>query len=198
MPTRSRQPVVRDLVALAVLVALVAGGVAWWRAAAAARLWQTVALETEGLRFRLPPGWAASPLGYADPDFAAGRLERGMVLAVRSFAIPPEIRRTAGGRGAERAALDAWADGQRAGARQGQRLLTETSLRVDGERGVLHVFEDRRDALPVSAVAAVAREGRLYTFQAQAGPAVGPGEAARTVRRILRTVEWIGRARPTG
>lgn len=197
MSAPSRQALVRDAVALAVLAALVVGGVSWWRAAAAARLWQTVALEAEGLRFRLPPDWTATPLGYADADFSAGRPGRGIVLTVRSFAIPPEMRRTDGDQTIERAALEAWAARQRATARQG-RLHTETSLRIGGVRGVLQVFEDRREALPVSVVAAAAREGRLYSFQAQAGSSVRPRDAARTMRRILRTVEWIERTRPTG
>ncbi|HEX7128111.1 MAG TPA: hypothetical protein VF406_20330 [Thermodesulfobacteriota bacterium] len=198
MPVPSRQALVRDVVALAVLAALVLGGVSWWRAAAAARLWRTVALEAEGLRFRLPPDWTVTSLGYADADFSAGRPDRGIVLAVRSFAIPPEMRRTDGDQTTERAALEAWAAGLRAAARQGRRLHVETSLRVGGVRGVLQVFEDRRDALPVSVVAAAAREGRLYSFQAQAGSSVRPRDAARTVRRILRTVEWIERTAPTG
>ncbi len=193
MPARPRHALARDLVALAVLAALVAGGVAWRRAAAAAGRWQTVTLEAEGVRFRLPPGWRASPLGYVDPTFDPKPPSGGLVLSVRSWAIPPEIRSLPGGRSAEGAALEAWAEGQRAGAPQGQRLLDEAHVRIAGVRGVLLVFEDRRDAFPLSVVAGTAHEGRLYGFQVQAGPATDADDAAGTLRRILRTVEWLPR-----
>lgn len=196
MSPRTRRRLVRDLVALGLVAGLVGGGIAWRRRAEAGRRWEVVALESEGIRFRLPPGWRSTPLGYAAPAFDAREGAGGLVLTVRSFAIPPEMRHLAPDGGAEAAALAAWADGQRAGSPHGQRLVSETRVRIDGARAVLQVFEDRRDTLPISVVAGAARDGRLYTFQSQAGPGVRPADAARTLRRILRTVEWTERPAP--
>jgi hypothetical protein len=190
MPRRPTRPLLRDLLAVALLAVLAGGGYACHRSAEAARRWQPVAREAEGLTFRIPPDWQATPAGYADPAYRS-RPGQGMLLVVRSWAIPREI--AAGARSPEAAALDAWVEGQRAHALRGQRILEERRIRVDGARGVLQVVEDPRDPLPYLVLAATASGGRLYTFSAQFGRAVDRREGVRVVRRVLGTVEWVQR-----
>jgi hypothetical protein len=184
----------RDLIALALLVALATGGYLWHRSVQAAKRWHRVTRQAEGFAFRIPPDWAATPLGYADGAYRA-RQPGGVLLQVRTWAIPREIRALPGGeRSPEATALDAWAERQRAGAFGAQRLLDEERLRIDGARAILQLFEDPRTPYPYLVVAAAAREGRLYTFSTQVGRGVEPDDAVGTVRRILRTAEWLPRA----
>lgn len=188
--------VARDVAALALVVALAAGGYAWYRASRVVSDWQTVEWASEGLRLRLPPDWAPTPAGYADPAFRARRPAAGVLLTVRSWAIPAEV--TAAGRGDSReaSAVEVWAEGQRGQALGTKVLLQERRIGVAGARGVLQVFEEPREALRYSVVVAVARAGRLYTFAARAGSGLGRADAVRLVRRILRTVEWLPLAAP--
>ncbi len=190
-----RHALLRDVAVVVLLLALAAGGYGWYRAAQAARGWQRVEREAEGLRFRLPPGWVATPAGYADPTFRT-RPGDGLLLTVRSWAIPAEVAAAGQGRSREAAAVAVWAEGQRGRALGAELLLEERRIRVAGARGVLQVFEEPREALRFSIVVAVARAGRLYTFTARAGAGFGRTEAVRLVRRILRTVEWRPPALP--
>jgi hypothetical protein len=195
MPRPPARHLIRDLVAVGALLLLVVGSYAWYRSAEAASRWQRVGREPEGLVFRLPPDWAVTPLGYADPSYRT-KPGQGILLVLRSWAIPPEVRGLAGARSPEAAALTAWTEGQRAHAFRGQRILEERHLRVDGARGVLQVIEDPRDPLPYQVLAATAHDGRLYSFSAQFGRRVDPDDAVRLVRRIHRTVEWVARPAP--
>jgi hypothetical protein len=189
---RPFHPLLRDLVVVVLLAAVAAGGYAWYRASQAAERWQRVERGTERFRFRLPPDWAATSVGYADPDFQARRAGGGVLLVVRSWAIPPSIHAVdAGADSPEEAAVAAWVEGQRGQALGARRILDERGIRVGGVRGVLQLFEDPRDLVRYSVVAAAARGGRLYTFSAQTGADVEPREAVRLVRRILGTVEWL-------
>ncbi len=185
----------RDLVVLVLLAAVAAGGYAWYQASKAAQRWQQVERETERFRFRLPPDWAVISAGYADPAFQARRTGAGVLLVVRSWAIPPAIQAAgAGADSPEAAAVAAWTEGQRGQALGARRILDERGIRVGGARGVLQLFENPRDLVRYSVVAATARGGRLYTFTAQTGADVEPREAVRLVRRILGTVEWLSPA----
>jgi hypothetical protein len=93
----------------------------------------------------------------------------------------------------ERAAVDAWAESQRARAFGSQRLLEDDRLRVAGARAVLQVFEEARAAYPYLAVAAAAHEGRIHSFSVRLARGGEADDAERTLRRILRTVEWVPR-----
>ncbi len=194
-PTPPFRTLLRDVAALVLLLGLAAAGYGWYRSAAQSRTWQTVEREAEGLRFRLPPGWVATPAGYADPAFRERRAA-GLLLTVRSWAIPAEVASAGDGGSPEAAAVAVWAAGQRGRALGARTLLAEREIRVGGERAVLQLFEEPRETLRYSIVAAAARGGRLYTFSARAGADLDRRDALRLVRRILRTVEWLPPAGP--
>ncbi|HWP34227.1 MAG TPA: hypothetical protein VNM66_01390 [Thermodesulfobacteriota bacterium] len=199
MPRRaaaSRWPLARDLLALLLVAGLAAGLYAWYRAVEEVQRWQVVALDAEGVRLRLPPDWTATPAGYADREFQARGGRGGVLFTVRSWAIPPGLAaEVPGATSPEAAAVTAWAEGQRGQALGVRWLADERRVRIGGARGVLQLFEDRRDPLRYAVVAAVAHEGRLYAFTLRTGGSgAGRRAALRLARRILRTVEWVPRA----